>query len=58
MTKNEPCPKCGSLDTWSVTAIDKTKVIRERGLAREAEETSKEKAWSECDNCGHEWGGE
>ena len=54
--KNEPCPKCGSTNTWRITHVVEESTYTGRGgiLSR----THEHDRYLMCDDCKHKWSDE
>lgn len=49
--KNEPCPNCGSTNTWRVTTMSTTIMTMGGNMTRE----SMCDKYMQCDGCKHKW---
>lgn len=52
----QPCPQCGSKNTWRTTeTTTKTKLVRWVVFEEKSCEHVKRR-YMECSDCGHKWG--
>lgn len=54
--KNEPCPKCGSMDTWKVR--ERSQIFVKHvicGIKEDIDVENEEHEFFECALCRHQW---